>query len=159
MTGDERFRIESITLDDRLVVRRTPEIEHERATAIFDIIDSNRFRLPDGPPGPYAVHLSIIERRLIMEISTPAGPPPHRIDISLARFRTTIRQYLIVCENYYEAIKRLSPSRIEAIDMGRRALHDEGAEKLLHALSPSAELDHDTARRLFTLLCVLQLRT
>ena len=159
MTDDERFRIASVTLDDSLALRRTPETEHEQATAVFDIIDSNSFRLPDGPPGPYAVHISILERRLIMAISAPGGTPAHRVGISLARFHTTIRQYLIVCDNYYEAIKRLSPSRIEAIDMGRRALHDEGAEKLIQALSPSVEIDHDTGRRLFTLLCVLRLRT
>lgn len=159
MTEDERFRITSITLDDSLALRRTPEIEHEQATAIFDIVDGNNFRLSDGPPGPYAVHISILERRLIMEIGAPGESTAYRVGISLARFHTTIRQYLIVCENYYEAIKRLSPSRIEAIDMGRRALHDEGAEKLVHALSPNVEIDHDTARRLFTLLCVLRLRT
>ncbi len=155
---DSRFRIASVTLDERLVLRRTPEIEQERAVAIFDLVESNRLRLLDGPDGPYALHLAIVERRLTLRIAAPDRSPPLEVVISLGGFRRIVKDYFTLCDSYYEAIKRLSPSRIEAIDIGRRALHDEGADKLQQALAACVELDHDTARRLFTLLCVLHFR-
>lgn len=156
--ADCRFRIASVTLDERLVLRRTPEIEQERAVAIFDLLERNRLRLLDGPDGPYAVHLAVAERRLRLRITAPDHLPPLEIAISLGGFRRIVKDYVTVCDSYYEAIKHLSPSRIEAIDIGRRALHDEGADKLQQALAACVELDHDTARRLFTLLCVLHFR-
>ncbi len=156
--AESRFRIASVSLDERLVLRRTPEIEQERAVAIFDLVEKNRFRLLDGPDGPYALHLAVVERRLSLRIAAPDHSPPLEIAISLGGFRRIVKDYFTICDSYYEAIKRLSPSRIEAIDVGRRALHDEGAGKLQEALAVHAELDHDTARRLFTLLCVLHFR-
>ncbi len=157
--GENRFRIASVSLDERLVLRRTPEVEQERAVAIFDLVESNRLRLLNGPDGPYALHLAVIERRLMLRIAAPDHSPPLEIAVSLGDFRKIVKDYFTLCDSYYEAIKRLSPSRIEAIDMGRRALHDEGADKLQQALATHIELDHDTARRLFTLLCVLHFRT
>ena len=157
--GEEgRFQIASVSLDERLVVRRTPEIEQERAVAIFDLVEKNRFRLLEGPAGPYALHLAIVERRLTLRIAAPSHSPAHEIAVSLGGFRKIVRDYFTVCDSYYDAIKRLSPSQIEAIDIGRRALHDEGADKLQQALAAHVELDRDTARRLFTLLCVLHFR-
>ena len=160
MTDDEesRFRIASVSLDERLVLRRTPEIEQERAVAVFDLVEKNRFRLLEGPAGPYTLHLAVVERRLTLQIAAPDDSPPLEIAVSLGGFRRIVKDYFTVCDSYYEAIKRLSPSRIEAIDMGRRALHDEGADKLQQALAARVELDHNTARRLFTLLCVLHFR-
>ena len=156
--AESRFQIASISLDERLVVRRTPEIEQERAVAIFDLVENNRFRLLEGPSGPYALHLAVVERRLNLQIAAPNRSPPLEITVSLGGFRRIVKDYLVVCDSYYEAIKRLSPSQIEAIDIGRRALHDEGADKLQQVLAAHVELDHDTARRLFTLLCVLHFR-
>ena len=156
--AESRFRIASVSLDERLVLRRTPEVEQERAVAIFDLVENNRFRLLEGPAGPYALHLAVAERRLKLRVAAPDGSPPLEIAVSLGGFRRIVKDYFTVCDSYYEAIKRLSPSRIETIDMGRRALHDEGADKLQQALAPQVELDRDTARRLFTLLCVLHFR-
>jgi len=155
---EQRFEIASVSLDERLVLRRTPEIEQERAVAIFDLVEKNRFRLLEGPAGPYALHLSVSGSRLQLRIAPPDEAAPVQIAVSLGSFRRLVKEYFIVCDSYYEAIKYLSPSRIEAIDMGRRALHDEGADKLRQALAPRVEVDHDTARRLFTLLCVLHFR-
>lgn len=155
---ESRFQIASVSLDERLVLRRTPEIEQERAVAIFDLVERNRFRLLEGPAGPYALHLAVVERKLALRVAAPGGSPPVSISISLGGFRRIVKDYFTICDSYYEAIKRLSPSQIEAIDMGRRALHDEGADKLQQALAAHVELDHDTARRLFTLLCVLHFR-
>ncbi len=157
--GPDRFRIASITLDERLVLRRTPEVEQERAVAIFDLVEQNRFRLLDGRDGPYALHLSVLERRLSLSISTCDDSAPTEVAVPLTGFRRIVKEYFLICDSYYEAIKRLSPSQIEAIDMGRRGLHDEGADKLRQALAAEVEVDHDTARRLFTLLCVLHFRT
>lgn len=156
--SESRFQIASVSLDERLVLRRTPEVEQERAVAIFDLVESNRFRLRDGPPGPYALHLAVVERRLSLRIAAPDRSPPLEITVALGGFRRIVKDYFTVCDSYYDAIKRLSPSRIEAIDIGRRALHDEGADKLQQALAAQVEIDHDTARRLFTLLCVLHFR-
>ncbi len=155
---EDRFRIASVSLDEHLVLQRTPEIDQERAVAIFDLMESNRLRLLNGPEGPYALHLAVIDRRLMLRITAPDHAPPREITVSLGGFRKIVKDYFTLCESYYEAIKRLSPSQIEAIDMGRRALHDEGADKLQQALAAHVELDHDTARRLFTLLCVLHFR-
>ncbi len=156
--SESRFQIASVSLDERLVLRRTPEVEQERAVAIFDLIEKNRFRLLDGPDGPYGLHLAIVERRLNLRITASGRSRPVEITVSLGGFRRIVKDYFTICDSYYEAIKRLSPSQIEAIDAGRRALHDEGAEMLQQALAAHAELDHDTARQLFTLLCVLHFR-
>ncbi len=152
-------RIVGITLDDRTVVRRSPEVEHELNVAIYDILERNLFR-PVGPfVGPYRVHLSIEERRrLIFAVSDEGKGGEGRTALPLLPFRRIVRDYFKICESYYDAIKRLSPSQIETIDMARRSIHDEGASILVERLKGKIEVDEETARRLFTLICVLHIR-
>jgi uncharacterized protein (UPF0262 family) len=150
-------RILKLDLDERLVVRRSPQIEHERTVAIFDLIDENRFAL-EGQDGPYNLRLSIRDDRLELGIDGADGSPIRDIAVGLAPFRRIIKDYFTVCESYYSAIKTASPSRIEAIDMGRRGLHNEGSELLRTRLAGKVAMDLNTARRLFTLICVLHFR-
>ncbi len=151
-------RIANIFLDEHSVVRRSADIEHERAVAIYDLIEENVFKPEAGAPGPYNLHLSIEENRLILDIRDEADAELQRVPLALAPFRRIVKDYFTVCESYFEAIKTASPSQIEAIDMGRRGLHNEGSELLQANLTERVEIDHDTARRLFTLLCVLHIR-
>jgi uncharacterized protein (UPF0262 family) len=151
-------RLTDITLDDSAVIRRSPEVEHERAVAIYDLLEDNAFRPSGDYSGPYHLHLSISENRLQMEIRDEAGQPLDMVALPLLPFRRVIRDYFAVCETYYEAIKTASPARIESIDMGRRGLHNEGSELLQERLDGKIEIDFDTARRLFTLICVLHIR-
>lgn len=152
-------RIAKIDLDERTVGRRSAEVEHERAVAIFDLIEDNRFRLrvPDQD-GPYHVLLGIDGDRLLITVRDTSDTELTIIPLPLRPFRRLIKEYFMVCETYFEAIKTASPSRIEAIDMGRRGLHDEGSVNLRDRLSDQVELDHATARRIFTLVCVLHIR-
>ena len=151
-------RIVKITLDERTVVRRNADIEHERAVAIFDLLEENSFALARDVPGPFHLNLGIEENRLVFDIRTPAGEPIDRLLVPLTPFRSIVKDYFLVCETYYNAIRTASPSRIEAIDMGRRSLHNEGSELLRERLAERATVDLNTARRLFTLLCVLHIR-
>jgi len=153
-----RQRIINVSLDERTVVRRSPEVEHERAVAIFDLIEENRFALLEGGEGPYSLHLSIEESRLVIDVRGADESPIDKLMISLNPFRRVVKDYFTVCESYYQAIKRSSPSQIEAIDMGRRGLHNEGSELLRDRLAGKVEMDGNTARRLFTLICVLHIR-
>jgi uncharacterized protein (UPF0262 family) len=150
-------RIARIGLDERLVVRRNPQIEHERAVAIYDLVEEARFALADCD-GPYHLRLSVEDSRLEIAIDDCQDRPLQRIGVALLPFRRIIKDYFTVCETYYAAIRTASPSRIEAIDMGRRALHDEGAELLRKRLEGAVAMDKRTARRLFTLVCVLHFR-
>jgi len=152
-------RIVDIKLDEQTVVRRSPEVEHERAVAIYDLLEENSF-VPSGDfDGPYVVHLSIEDRtRLILHVHDEGGGPLVRIPLPLQPFRRIIRDYFQICESYYNAIKKLSPSQIETIDMARRGVHNEGSEVLIERLKERVEIDIDTARRLFTLICVLHIR-
>jgi uncharacterized protein (UPF0262 family) len=151
-------RIASIRLDERSIVRWSPEVEHERNVAIFDLLESNRFRLADFP-GPYDLLLSLRESNLVLEVRGPGeGAEPVEVVLATRPFRRVIKDYFLICESYLQAIKGATPSRIEAIDMARRGLHNEGSELLQEALKGRAEVDHDTARRLFTLVCVLHIR-
>lgn len=154
----ETKRIVRVTLDERTVVRRSPEVEHERAVAIFDLLEENFFAPADHAGGPYSLHLGIEENRLVIDIRTEAEEPLGRVALALSGFRRVVKDYFTVCESYYAAIKRASPAQIEAIDMGRRSLHNEGAELLRDRLADKVEIDLDTARRLFTLVCVLHIR-
>jgi len=162
----EPQRIAAITLDERTVVRRSPAIEHERATAIADLLKDNRFTLESGRGGPFHLHLAIEENRLAMEIRAPGnapggGPgdePSETIVLPLQPFRRIVKDYFLVCESHYESIRGHGLARVEAIDVGRRALHDEGSALLIERLAGKVTIDHDTARRLFTLICVLHLR-
>jgi uncharacterized protein (UPF0262 family) len=151
-------RITRVTLDERSVVRRNPEVEHERAVAIYDLIEENSFAVVDGPVGPYSLALGIEDSRLVLDIRNEAEEPLTKLILSLTPFRRIVKDYFTICESYYAAIKRSSPSQIEAIDMGRRGLHNEGAELLRERLAGKVELDANTARRLFTLICVLHIR-
>ncbi len=159
MSGSES-RIVRIDLDQRSIVRWSPEVEHERSVAIFDLLEGNHFRLVDGFAGPYALVLSLREANLILEVRPSEGEAGDSTELVLATrpFRGVIKDYFMICESYLQAIKGATPSRIEAIDMARRGLHNEGSEILREALAERVELDHDTARRLFTLVCVLHIR-
>lgn len=156
--SEDRNRLFDIRLDDANFQARNPEVEHERRVAIFDLLEENSFALDGHEAGPYALRLSRQENRLIFEISGEDGFHLADVPLSLSTFRKIIRDYFTVCESYYEAIRTASPSKIEAIDMGRRGLHDEGAELLQSRLAGQIEVDEGTARRLFTLICVLHVR-
>jgi uncharacterized protein (UPF0262 family) len=155
-------RIAHISLDEASIARRSPEIDHERAIAAYDLIQSNRFELSDGRKGPYHLKLFVEENRLMIDIrrheARGDGEPLLLIGLSLNPFRRVIKDYFTLCDSYYAAIRQASPSQIEAIDMGRRALHNEGSELLTERLAGKVTLDLDTARRLFTLMCALHLR-
>jgi len=148
-------RLVAITLDESSIGRSGPDIEHERAVAIYDLIEQNSFA-PDGHDGgPYALHLSMAENRLVFDIRLPDGTPVTAHLLSMTPFRKIVKDYFLICDSYYAAIRTASPERIEAIDMGRRGLHDEGSNILMDRLKDKVALDFDTARRLFTLICVL----
>jgi len=151
-------RIVRITLDEKSVVRRAPEVEHERAVAIFDLIEDNSFTPAGDLVGPFALHLSVADNRLVMDIKREDDQPLSRVVLPLSPFRRIVKDYFEVCESYFQAIRTAPPSRIEAIDMGRRGLHNEGSDLLRQRLKEKIEIDHDTARRLFTLVCVLHIR-
>ncbi len=151
-------RIVHITLDERTVIRRSPEVEQERAIAVYDLLEENCFRPLEAGTGPYHLHLRIEESRLILDVRDTGEEPQAIVALPLTPFRRVVRDYFQICESYYDAIKRLSPSQIEAIDMGRRGLHNEGSSLLQDRLADRIEMDFQTARRLFTLLCVLHIR-
>ena len=152
------YRISQIELDEDSVVRRTREIEQEREIAIYDLLEGNSF-VPNGSPGgPYRLILSTSEGRLVFDIRLEDGAEHGRIILSLTPFRRIIKDYFLVCESYFKAIRNAPPSQIEALDMGRRGLHDEGSKLLQERLAGKIELDFNTARRLFTLISVLHLK-
>jgi uncharacterized protein (UPF0262 family) len=152
-------RIANIALDEHTIIRRSPEIEHERAVAIYDLLEDNHFApLGDGFRGPYDVGLSVQENRLLFTVSGTDGQPQGEVALSLTPFRRVVKDYFTICDSYFQAIKTAPPSRIETIDMARRSLHDEGSELLQRQLSDKIEVDFPTARRLFTLICVLHLK-
>jgi uncharacterized protein (UPF0262 family) len=151
-------RLIDIQLVEKTAVRRRPEAEHERKVAIFDLIEENHFAPAGDHPGPYKLYLSAEESRLIFDIRAADDAELTRVPLALQPFRGIVKDYFKVCESYYSAIKTATPSRIEAIDMGRRGLHDEGSRLLKSELAGRIDIDHDTARRLFTLLCILHIR-
>ncbi len=153
-------RICHIEIDDSALPPPTPEIEQERKVAIFDLLEENAFALPprDGravPDGPYRLLLAIRAKRLVFEIATEDNSPAGEFHLSLGPFRQVVKDYFQICESYFDAVKTLPPSQIETIDMARRGIHNEGARVLQERLEGKAEVDTDTARRLFTLICVL----
>lgn len=150
--------IANIYLDERSVVRLSAQVDHERKVAIFDLLEDNSFDPVDATPGPYNLILSIEDNRLLFDIRNIADRKLIKFSLPVAAFRRIVKDYFMICDSYYEAIKRSSPSQIEAIDMGRRGLHNEGAEILRERLVGKAEIDQNTARRLFTLVCVLHIR-
>lgn len=151
----ERDRIVNLTLDQNSIRRSTPNVDHERELAVYDILDQNSFRIEDHDRGPYKLQLSIAEDRLVFDVTDQNDAPVVVHMFSLSPFRRVIKDYFMVCESYYDAIRTAPPSRIQAIDMGRRGLHDEGSRLLCERLSGKISVDHDTARRLFTLVCAL----
>ncbi|WP_170427236.1 UPF0262 family protein [Ruegeria arenilitoris] len=153
-------RISHIELDDRNLPPPTPEIEQERKVAIYDLLEENSFALPARddrvvPDGPYRVQLSIRDKRLVFDIATEAEEKAAEFHLSLGPFRQVVKDYFQICESYFDAVKTLPPSQIETIDMARRGIHNEGSRVLQERLEGKAEIDTDTARRLFTLICVL----
>jgi uncharacterized protein (UPF0262 family) len=163
--ANERARLIDIVLDEDTLARRGPEVEHERAVAIHDLLADNSFQLVGHDGGPYRLRIAMRENRLLFHVFTDAreegegdGPELARVVLPLSPFRSVIRDYFTVCEAYYEAIKTASPARIEAIDMGRRSLHNEGALILHQRLDGKIRTDGNTERRLFTLICVLHVR-
>lgn len=150
-----RARLIAITLDENSIKRSNPNVEHEREIAIYDILDANVFALCGRDDGPYTLKLSIIEDRLAMAIGSEGEPHLVTHVLSLSPLRRIMKDYFLVCDSYYQAIRSAPPSRIQAIDMGRRALHDEGSHLLAERLDGKVVMDHTTARRLFTLICAL----
>ncbi len=157
-TEGDPFRLIEITLDESTVVRRSPDIEHERKVAIYDLLEGNSFRPEGSEVGPYRLHLSVEENRLVFDIRTGEDEQHAKVMLSLTPFRKIVKDYFLICESYYDAIKTAAPAQIEAIDMGRRGLHNEGSELLKARLDGKVAVDFDTARRLFTLICVLHIK-
>ena len=155
-------RIIDIELDERTILWRSADIEQERRIAIFDLVEGNHFapqrEHADGYAGPYRVALSVEEGRLAIHIKREDGTPLESLILGLARFRRPIRDYFAICDSYYQAIRQSTPQQIETVDMARRGIHNEAAELLKERLAGKIEVDFDTARRLFTLICVLHIK-
>ena len=155
MGDNENNRLVSVTIDESSIERGTPDQEHERAIAIYDLVEENVFCLPGDAGGPYCLALGLVSNRLSFDIRREDASPVVVHLLSLSPFRKVIKDYFLICESYYEAIRSASPERIEAIDMGRRGVHDEGAGLVIERLAGKIEIDHKTARRLFTLIAAL----
>lgn len=151
-------RLLAVDLDASIGTGSTSESEHERRVAIYDLIEDNSFSLLAQPEGPYKLNLSTADGRLIFDIADENGARLTMIGLSMTPFRRIVKDYFMICESYHEAIRTATPSQIETIDMARRGLHNEGSDILRERLSGKVEIDHDTARRLFTLVCVLHWR-
>jgi Uncharacterized protein conserved in bacteria len=151
-------RIVQVVLEESGGIRLSAAVEHERKAALFDLLEDNRFDLKGGFSGPYILHLANDGERLHFTICNELDLQLLRFSLPMGVLRGVIREYFLICETYFNAIKNLTPSRIEAIDMGRRGLHNDGAELLREQLAEKVDIDKDTARRLFTLVCVLQIR-
>ena len=148
-------RLVAVTLDEDSIGRSSSDIEHERATAIYDLIEENSFAPVDHDDGPYALHIGIKENRLVLDIRRENDKPVIAHLLSQTPFKRIVKDYFMICDSYYAAIRTATPDKIEAIDMGRRGLHDEGSRILQDAIKRKVKVDFDTARRLFTLICVL----
>jgi len=152
------FRLAAITLDEKSVVQRSRAVEQEREIGIYDILEANVFKPEGSGGGPYHLTLGLEENRLVLDIALEDNTAHSRMTVSLTPLRKTMKDYFLICESYYKAIRTAPPHQIEALDMARRTLHDEGATELQKRLTDKVETDFDTARRLFTLVCVLQMR-
>ncbi|AKQ41376.1 hypothetical protein CP97_04005 [Aurantiacibacter atlanticus] len=162
MEQDQDNRIDRITLDEATVIARNEEIEKEREVALRDLVEDNLFRpmraLDDGHAGPWLVHLAIVDGMLALSLQDRAGSDAGTIGLGLARLRRVVREYFAICDSYYKALRRASAQEIETIDMARRAIHDRGTRQLAESLDGKVETDFETARRLFTLICVLHIK-
>ena len=157
MTEDRsKHFLQSVVLDETSLASASRDQEHERQVAIFDLLEANYFEPQDGPGGPYDLKIALIDNRLALDITGPDFQ--HRHLLSLSPFRSVIKDYFLVCESYYDAIRNATPAQIEALDMGRRGLHNEGSTLLRTRLEGKVGTDVDTARRLFTLICALHWR-
>ncbi len=150
-------RIIDVKLDERTIIRRNDDVEQEKKIAIFDLLEGNHFD-PAGHQGPFRILLRVEDNRLVIDLKDEAGAALDTIRLGLGRFRRLIRDYFAICDSYYKALRSDAPHRIEAVDMARRAVHNEAAELLKDKLDGKVELDFDTARRLFTLVCVLHIK-
>ncbi len=157
MANKATQRLCDVVLDET-IGRSTPDVEHERAVAIFDLLEDNSFAPEGHEKGPYKLYLSLVEQRLVFIIKTEGDELVATHILSLTPFRRIIKDYFMICDSYYQAIRSSTPSQIEAIDMGRRGIHNEGSQTLMDRLSGKIRIDFDTARRLFTLVCVLYWR-
>lgn len=161
MSGEDSkagFSIAKIDLDERSLAPATADIEHERKVAIYDLIEENFFKPVGAEPGPFELYLSNVERRLVFDVRKEGGDALGQVHLSMTPFRKIIKDYFMLCESYYDAIRNAAPAQIETIDMARRAMHNEGSEILIERLSEKIEVDSNTARRLFTLICSFHMR-
>ena len=154
----DNARIISIEIDEKSLAPAGPDADHERKVAIFDILEGNIFRIIGHDGGPYSVVLSLADNRLVFDVAEDNGAPVRKMMLSLTTLRRVIKDYFMICDSYYDAIRNSTPSQIEAIDMGRRGLHNEGSQILTEKLADKVEVDFDTSRRLFTLVCALHAR-
>ncbi|MGO8841587.1 MAG: UPF0262 family protein [Methyloceanibacter sp.] len=153
--SSDQARLVEVTLDSGSIGRNSTDVDHEREVAIFDLLERNSFALEGHEGGPYTLHLSLADNRLVLTVGDANRVPIQHVMLSLSPFRRLVKDYFLMCESYYQAIKTAPPSRIEAIDMGRRGLHDEGSRLLMERLKGKVLIDIPTARRLFTLICAL----
>ncbi|MBT8471558.1 MAG: UPF0262 family protein [Marinicaulis sp.] len=156
--SENRNRIIKIDLDERSLAPATADIEHERKVAIYDLLDENYFCPNGAGEGPFELALSNVERRLVFDVKREGGEQLGQVHLSMTPFRKIIKDYFMLCESYYEAIRNAAPAQIETMDMARRAMHNEGSEILQERLTDKIELDQNTARRLFTLICSFHMR-
>jgi uncharacterized protein (UPF0262 family) len=157
-SGSSSRRLVTVTLDEASIGRSSREVEHERSVAIYDLLEDNSFRPVGHDGGPYVLTLSIADNRLVFDVRLEDGSPIVAHHLSLTPLRRIVKDYFLICDSYYSAIRTQPPSQIEAIDMGRRGLHNEGSELLIQRLEGKIDIDSDTARRLFTLISVLHWR-
>jgi uncharacterized protein (UPF0262 family) len=150
-----RNRLASVTLDEASIGRSTADKEHERQIAIYDLLEENCFGVPGHDSGPYALKIALQDAKLVLEIADESNTPLVAHILSLTPLRGLLKDYFFICESYYEAIRTAMPGQIEAIDMGRRGLHNEGAQILIDRLKGKIDCDVDTARRIFTLVAAL----
>jgi uncharacterized protein (UPF0262 family) len=153
-----RNRLAEVVLDEKTIPRGAADVDHERAVAIFDLVEENSFGVPGRDDGPYALRISQEESKLTFEVSAAAGEHAASIVVSMTPFRPLLKDYFLVCETYYSAIRTASPRQIEAIDRERTKLHNEGAELMAQRLAGKIEIDQATARRLFALVSALRWR-
>lgn len=156
------YRICAVTLDEATIIWRSADIEQERRVAMFDLVEENRFKplraAANGYHGPYTLSLSVSDGRLVLGIGDEGGASLETLVLGLARFRRPVREYFAICDSYYQAIRQATPAEIETIDMARRGIHNQASELLLERLKGKVETDFPTARRLFTLICVLHIK-
>lgn len=157
-SSGEGYHIVKIDLDERSLAPATADIEHERKVAIYDLLEENYFRPLGVPGGPFELYLSNVERRLVFDVRRSGGEALGQVHLSMTPFRKIIKDYFMLCESYYDAIRNAAPSQIETIDMARRGMHNEGSDILQERLKDKIELDQNTARRLFTLICSFHMR-